>query len=242
MYYTTIGEKSQEGDYMELAYRTMQEIVYDMIRNGILTGKYQSGQRLVASDLARELGVSRMPVREALQRLEVAGLVTMERHRAAIVSQLSEVEILEIYRIRAVLDGLATRLAAAHLTKDELGHLVELTNEMDLATQEGDLQKHLRANRDFHELIWHAAQSPRLMELLKNLYDTSQRLRSVSVLVPGHLEETVKNHRSIIDALLEGNVEKAEHLAVEHHEKTIRYLLSVVNANRKQPAQELHHS
>ena len=98
-------------------YRTMQEIAYDAIRDGILAGRHGPGQRLIADDLAKELGVSRMPVREALHRLEVAGLVTITPHRGAVVSELSENECVEIYHVRAVLDGLATRLATPHLSE-----------------------------------------------------------------------------------------------------------------------------
>jgi len=97
------------------AYKTMQEIVYDTIREAIQIGRYAPGQRLIADELAQELGTSRMPVREALRRLEVAGLVSITPHRGAVVSELSEQEIVEIYHIRAVLEGLAARLAASLL-------------------------------------------------------------------------------------------------------------------------------
>ena len=105
---------------MATAYRTMKEIAYEAIREAILSGRFLPGQRLVADELAQEFGTSRMPIREALQRLENAGLVSITPHRGAVVSELSEQEIVEIYHIRAVLEGLAARLAAPHLAPRRL--------------------------------------------------------------------------------------------------------------------------
>ena len=98
-------------------YRTMQEIVYDTIKERVLKGKYSSGERLIAKDLADELGVSRMPVREALQRLEAAtGLITLIPHKGAVVNSRSEEDIIEVFHMRAVLEGLAARLACPNMS------------------------------------------------------------------------------------------------------------------------------
>lgn len=214
-------------------YRTMQEIVYDTIRDAILSGRYRPGQRLVADELAKEIGVSRMPVREALHRLEATGLVTLTPHRGAVVNELSEGEIIEIYHIRAVLDGLATRLAAPHLTKADYDRLNALLDEMAAAAKAKDLDRVLRVNRDFHQLIWQAAHASRLHSLLENLYDASQRFRNISVLLPGRLERLTQEHRRIAQALARGDVEKAERFAVDHHEGTALLLLRAVEHGKR---------
>jgi DNA-binding GntR family transcriptional regulator len=213
-------------------YRTMQEIVYDTIRDAILSGRYRPGQRLVAEELAREVGVSRMPVREALHRLEAAGLVTLTPHRGAVVNELSEGEIIEIYHIRAVLDGLATRLAAAHLAKPDHERLNALLDEMAAAAKLKDLDRVLHVNRDFHHLIWQAAHAPRLHSLLENLYDASQRFRHISVLLPGRLEQLTQDHRRIAQALARGDVNQAERYAIEHHEGTALRLLKAIEKGK----------
>ncbi len=183
---------------MATAYKTMQEIVYDTIREAIQTGRYAPGQRLVADDLAQELGTSRMPVREALHRLEVVGLVTITPHRGAIVSELSAKEIVEIYHIRAVLEGLATRLAAPHLTPADFERLSAAIEGMAAAAAtEPDLDQMLRQNREYHITIWQAARAPRLQELLENLYDASHRFRNISILLPGRLAQVIQEHRQI---------------------------------------------
>ena len=207
-------------------YRTMQEIAYESIREAILTGRYAPGQRLLPDDLAREHGTSRMPVREALQRLEVAGLVTITPHRGAIVNELSKNDIVEIYHIRAVLEGLAARLAAPQLTPKHYDRLNVLIKEMASAGSAGpDLDHVLRVNRDFHEIIWQAARAPRLHELLQNLYIASQRFRNLSLQLPGRLSQIVAEHRRIANALAAGDPAAAERFANEHHENTAKRLL-----------------
>ena len=178
-------------------YRTIKHIVYDELRRSIVTGKYPAGSRLVADHLARQLGVSPTPVREALHRLEAEGLVRVNPHHGVEVSQLSIQEIIEIYQIRGALECLATRLAAAHLTEGDFEQMTFLLDEMDAAARVKDLERILTVNRRFHGIIWQAAQSPKLGDLLENYYDSSQRFRYVSITVPGRLDRISSEHRRI---------------------------------------------
>jgi DNA-binding GntR family transcriptional regulator len=211
---------------MVTAYRTMQEIVYDTIRESILSGKYPPKHHLIAEDLAQELGVSRMPVREALHRLEVAGLVTMLPHRGAVVCEFSEPEIIEVYHIRAVLDGLAARLATPNMSDADLAKMNSLVEEMQSSIKAEDTEGFLRANRDFHMLIWQAARAPRLQDLLENLYDSSQPFRNTSVQIPGRADQIIDEHRRIADALMKRDAVAAEKCANDHHERTAVRLLN----------------
>jgi DNA-binding GntR family transcriptional regulator len=221
---------------MPAHYRTMQEIAHDAIRDAILRGRHRPGQRLVTDELARELGVSRMPVREALHRLEVAGLITITPHRGAVVSELSTSECAELYRIRAVLDGLAARLAAPTLVKADHARLTALLDEMEASVRAQDLERLLRVNREFHAVIWKAARAPRLQELLENLYDASQRFRNLSILIPGRLDRITEEHRLIARALARGDATAAERAAIEHHEGTARRLLTSMDDVSDSPA------
>lgn len=210
---------------MVTSYRTMQEIVYDTIRESILNGHYPPGHRLIADDLAKELGVSRMPIREALHRLEVSGLVMMLPHRGAIVSEFSEPDIIEVYHIRAVLDGLAARLAAPNLSDADFKQLDTHLKEMEKKISAGDTEAFLRANREFHTVVWKAARASRLQELLENLYDTSQPFRNTSLQLPGRAEQILEEHRQIADALKQRDAVTAEKYANAHHESTATRLL-----------------
>jgi DNA-binding GntR family transcriptional regulator len=216
------------------AYKTMQEIVYDTIREAIQIGRYTPGQRLIADELAQELGTSRMPVREALRRLEVAGLVSITPHRGAVVSELSAQEIVEIYHIRAVLEGLAARLAASLLPSADIDRLNALIEEMEGAAATGpDLDHVLRSNREFHIAIWQAAHAPRLQEILENLYDASHRFRNISIALPGRLTQIFQEHRQIVQALAAGDPAAAERFANEHHENTAQRLLTELEKTKE---------
>ena len=214
-------------------YRTMPEIAYDSIRDAILSGRHAPGQRLVTEELAKELGVSRMPVREALHRLEVAGLITITPHKGAVVSELSEAEVAEIFHIRAVLEGLATRLATTQLTPADHKRLGSLLEEMERAAKAHDPAKSLLINRDFHTVIWKAARAPRLREMLENLYDACQRFRNLSVLLPGRLDQIAQEHRRIARALAQEDAAAAERQANAHYEGTARRLLRSIELTRE---------
>ncbi|MBI5032553.1 MAG: GntR family transcriptional regulator [Chloroflexi bacterium] len=216
---------------MSVTYRTMQGIVYDTIREAILEGRYKPGQRLVADDLAKELGVSRMPIREALQRLEVIGLVTSAPHRGTSVSELSEIEIIEIYHIRAVLEGLAARLATPHLTCTHHQQLNDLLIQMEQSTSTQEIDQILQLNHAFHLIIWNAADAPRLLVLMENLYDASRRFRRTSLQVPGRLAQIAQEHRKMLKALMQRDVDLAERYAIEHHEITATILLDSIHRN-----------
>ncbi|MCE1254597.1 MAG: GntR family transcriptional regulator [Anaerolineae bacterium] len=212
-------------------YRTIKHIVYDELRRAIVTGKYSAGSRLVADHIARQLGVSPTPVREALHRLEAEGLVRVNPHHGVEVSQLSIQEIIEIYHIRGALESLATRLAAEHLTGADFDRMNALLDDMDDAARVKDLERILSVNRQFHGMIWQATQSPKLSDLLENYYDSSQRFRYVSITIPGRLDRISFEHRRITRALLDGDIPLAGVYATEHYEGTAQYLLSSLREN-----------
>jgi DNA-binding GntR family transcriptional regulator len=216
----------------------MQEIAFDSIREAILEGRYQPGQRLVSDELAKELGVSRMPIREALHRLQVVGLVTSAPHRGTVVSELSEPEIVEVYHIRAVLEGLAARMATPNLTAADLQHLSDLLDEMDRYTPALDMNKILQLNHEFHRILWDAAHAPRLVALMENLYDASRRFRRTSLNLPGRTEQTAREHRRILQALIDRDVCAADRFANEHHEITAQILLNSIKDQLKQQVLE----
>jgi DNA-binding GntR family transcriptional regulator len=224
---------------IERQYRTMQEIVYNTIKERILKGEYSPGQRLITNDLANELGVSRMPVREALQRLEAAtGLVTLIPHKGAVVNAASEEDIIEVFQMRAVLEGLAGRLACANMDKNEIDELDAINAKVNELGQEMGEDSFLQLNRDFHGRVWNAAKSPRLVATLKTLYDASRGYRLISISIPGRFKEAVREHHSIINAFRKRDAAAAEQAVVEHYRKTLEWLMrrSHAAAATKPPA------
>ena len=210
-------------------YRTMKHLVYDELRRSIVDGEFAPGTRLVTESLAKKLGVSQTPIREALHQLEGEGLVKVIPHHGAEVTQLSNAEIVEIYHIRSALERLATRLGQPNLSLADYERLHSLLDEMDTEVLKKRLDRILDINREFHKIIWKAAESPHLYDLLENFYDASQRFRNASLTIPGRLNLITHEHRLILQALQAGEVELAARYAEEHYEGTAEYLVQALS-------------
>lgn len=220
-------------------YRTMMEIVADEIRVKILNGDYVPGQRLVTADIADEMGVSRMPVRDALRQLEATGLVETVPHRGTVVKDLSEIEIVELYQMRAVLEGLAARLASERADEALLGQMKTMLAMHDLrAIQNEDYDTFTRLNREFHSLVWAAAGSRKLENLLANLYDACAQYRNLSLLVPGRPDSIFNEHDAIYEAIKSHNCAEAERLARTHYENTAKALVEAIENRNTRSSQQ----
>ncbi len=207
-----------------MEYRTKQELIYQELYDGIVDGRYRPGERLDLDAIAERVGTSRTPVREAIRRLESEGLVTSVPHRGTVVSQLSIDEIAELYHIRAVLEGLAARLAAGNLTDADADGLRSLCQEMRSdAVRQGD-EAFLELNRQFHEIIYRAAQAPLLHEYIINLYASTSRYRRLTASSPGRLDEILDEHEELARALIAGDAAEAERVSNLHHENNARTL------------------
>ena len=205
----------------------MQQIVYETIKDGILKGVYAPGQRLITKDLATELGVSRMPVREALQRLDAAtGLVTLIPRKGAVVNDSSsEKDLVEIYNLRAILEGMSTRLACPNMTEEQINKLESINKEIIHLEGTADEEYFQELNLGFHSIIWKMADSPRLIGILKLLYDASRGYRYISIKLPGRLDAIVREHKAIIDALRKKDALLAEKIIKGHYENTLEWLV-----------------
>lgn len=197
-----------------------------MIKERILKGEYSPGQRLITNDLAIELGVSRMPIREALQRLEAAtGLVTLIPHKGAIVNETSEEDLVEVFQIRVVLEGLAARLACPNMIGSQIDQLVKIHRKVIELEHTRDEQCFLELNLEFHANIWKAANAPRLVAMLRLLYDASRSYRYISLKLPGRFEEIVREHEEIIAALRQGDAGNVEKIVNKHYQQTLDWLM-----------------
>ena len=194
----------------------------------MLLGRYPLGSRLDQNALAQELGVSTIPVREALRRLEAEGLVSISPRRGAFVATLSPNELREIYQIREVLDELAIKNAVPRLSDDALHRLGRVVEALDEATQAGDVDALLRLNRQFHGTIYAAAAMPRLLALISNLADRYAVYNRVYV--PRHAEQSRREHLEIYAACRSRDVRLAARLTRQHIRRACRQLLKDLEA------------
>ena len=198
--------------------RSSSQRAFDVILHGILTGMLPSGKRLKEIPLANALGVGRTPVREALMRLETDGFVTSEPRVGMVVAGNTVESLSEIYEVNEVLDGFAAQLAARYARSSDLAAMRAVLVELAVATQRHEIDiPRLRAlNSRFHELIHIAARNDQLRRQLRHLLNLI-RLSPVSAYaVEGRAEESLAEHRAILDAIAAGDEARASELASDH--------------------------
>ena len=197
---------------MSLKFITKNVAVYEALRKDIIEGRLQPGQKIIMSEVAKEFGLSDIPVREAIRRLESEGYVHFTPHVGAIVSELDGDKIIELYLIRTELESLATRLAVPHVTSRDIDFLLKKNHEMELAIQSEKLEKLGALNKDFHLRIYRAAPYPTLAQLIEDLWAKMERTQCVFSFVPERALESVEEHKKIIEALKARDTVLAEKL------------------------------
>lgn len=178
--------------------KTPQKDAYTLILEAIDMGLYKPGDRLVESDLAERFGVSRTPIREALQRLETQSLLTRDG-RSLIVASLDHNQLAELYVVRAELEGLAANLAARHATDEEVRVLRDMVED-DRALL-NDPQAMARANRRFHKQIHLASHNRFLVQQLDLVHRSMALMATTSLAALGRPEDALKEHDAIVSAI-----------------------------------------
>ena len=207
------------------SYKPLREVVYETLREAIRNGALTPGERLMEIQLAEELGVSRTPVREAIRKLELERFVVMLPRRGTYVANLSLKDINEVFEIRAALDGLAAGLAAERITEEELEQMERLLVEIADCIEQHNNQKIVEADEAFHDLLYRASRNERLVGIICNLREQFTRFRSVSINYPGRLQNTLEEHRQLVEAIAQRNPEAAQQKAREHIENAEQTLL-----------------
>ncbi|MCR4442756.1 MAG: GntR family transcriptional regulator [Peptococcaceae bacterium] len=207
---------------------TKIEAVYNVLRENIVNGNLKPGTRLVLKKIAGDLGVSEIPVREAIRMLEAQGLVTITPHTGAQVSTFSAEDAEEIFNIRSVLEGYAAKTALPNLTPEVMERLNGVIAEMRECIKEGDAVRYGLLNRDFHRLLYQCSPYKRLYKMIFEMWDGSERTRAVFAFDRERPENSLREHEDIMRALEEGDGEKVEQIVRKHKQKAgeafVRYL------------------
>ncbi|MDI3499572.1 MAG: hypothetical protein PWP50_616 [Synergistaceae bacterium] len=197
-------------------YKNAREAAFEKIKEAIIKGHFKPGEKLVEQTLAQEMGVSRTPVREAIRRLEAEGFVVSIPRKGVVVSRADKEEIVQLYSIRAELEGLAARWAIENADEDDMRKLDEAISRMEETAASGDLDGVVQSNALFHDAIAQASKSRILCTLLKTLQDNIQRFRFQSLHLPGRPEAALAEHKEIVAAIKEKKTEEADRLLKEH--------------------------
>ncbi len=197
----------------------IRDVVYESLRQAILDGSIAPGERLVESDLAETLNVSRMPIREAIRKLETEGLVEHQPRKGAIVKAFSEEDILEIYSIREAMEALSAVQAVRRATPEEIKALEAAMDEIDRLCEMGEkasAAEIFEANRVFSEGVIEACHMPRLVQFINTYKEYLERFRRVTLARPERREVVRREHRAILEAIRDRDEKRAEALTREH--------------------------
>ena len=198
-------------------YLPLRDVVFNTLRQAILKGELKPGERLMEIQLANKLGVSRTPVREAIRKLELEGLVLMIPRKGAEVAEITRQDMEDVLEVRTALEELAVKDACDHITDAQLSELKKASNEFKKALLEGkDLVTCADADMHFHDVILSATNNRRLIQMLNNLSEQMYRYRMEYVKDIRQRSNLVEEHRELLDAISSRDSIKAKELMKTH--------------------------
>jgi len=207
---------------------TAQEAVLAELRRLITAGRLRPGQQIVQDALAVQFGVSRVPLREALKILEGEGQVTYVAHRGYFVTELSLSDLIEVYRIREILEAEAVSIAVPQMTAEDIHRLEGAERDVRAAADIADVVAMTSANRRLHFAILDACALPRLVWLIRLLWDATEVYRSVYYNDAHNREMVDSEHRALVAAVKAGDATAALVVLTEHREHAIEALRPVL--------------
>ncbi len=202
----------------------LRDVVFNTLRKAILTGELKPGERLLEIHLANQLGVSRTPIREAIRKLELEGLVIMMPRRGAEVAQITEKSLRDVLEVRRALDALCAELACERITEEEKQQLKAACDEFEKATATSDATIIAAADVALHDIIVVATRNQRLIQLINNLSEQMYRYRFEYIKDENQHNNLVEEHRMIYESIIRRDKEgaaKATKLHIDNQEKSI---------------------
>lgn len=213
---------------------TAQAAVLTELRQRIIRGDLQPGQPIRQEVLASELGVSRLPVREALVVLQSERLVDYTQHKGYVATTLDPVDLAQTYRLRDILESEAVDQAVPNLTDDDVAAMRKLLVEME--RENSNLSAVLEMNRDFHFLLFSKSRNLRLVSLLRQLWDTCDRYRAIYFSTPTSLDRAHREHEEIVEASAARDADRIRDLLSEHREGGLSQTMAVLEAQNDRVA------
>jgi DNA-binding GntR family transcriptional regulator len=212
---------------------SVSEAAYSAVKQVLLSSKYAPGGRVAIEELCQDLGVSRTPVFDALNRLEAEGLVHIIPRKGVYLVTLSEEKARDLYAVRESLEGMATKLAAKNVTDRQLDQLKKALDKQSSCLKEGDTEGYASATIRFHNIIVEAAGNKTLERFLSAVYSQMEALRLRTLYLPTRLRHSFAEHQRIFQALLKRDPELCERVAREHIVATTDYALDILAQSRQ---------
>lgn len=210
------------------AFLPLRDVVFNTLRDAILRGELKPGERLMEMHLANKLGVSRTPIREAIRMLEQEGLAVTIPRKGAQVAKMTEKDLQDVLEVRDALDELAVSSACAHITAEQLLELKRTVKDFELAIRSKDVRRMVGADEAFHNVIYRAADNPKLENIVKNLREQMYRYRYEYIKDHTDYRQLVSEHAAIIEGFERKDVSYVRKIMHTHLENQIEAVRAVI--------------
>ena len=206
-------------------YELLSQKVYQVLKKEIVRGILEPGSNLSENKLAKEMHVSRTPIREAMRKLVAEGLVKTSPNKKMTVSEVSLVDMKEVLLVRGALEGLAASIAAKRISSQEIDKLEKIVTQMSRYLTKENLSSYCEVDDKFHDLILSICGNKWIIKVRENLGNFIYRYRFKSLSVPGRLKHSLEEHQAIMVSLKKHNSEEADRLSQVHMENTVVNIL-----------------
>ncbi len=217
-------------------YLPLRDVVFNTLREAILKGDLEPGERLMEIALAQKLGVSRTPIREAIRKLELEGLVVMTPRKGAVVAEITLEDLTDVLEVRKNLEELAVVLSCKKSTREDIEEMCRCNEAFKKALLSDDLTVMAEADVTFHDVIYKTTGNKRLIQILNNLREQMYRYRLEYIKDENKRKMLVAEHDTLVKAISERNPDKAKNaikLHINNQEKTIIDNLTTEKAVKK---------
>ncbi len=215
----------RRDDTPKIVRRVLRQDIKSFLQEAIISGKLEPGARIIETRIAKDLGVSQAPIREALRELELMGLVESRPFQGSFVKKLSKRDIQDAYQVRANLEGLAAKEAAQKISPEQLEQLEELVKNMEKSTRKGGMKDFVEIDIAFHRLILEAAGN-RLLQKLWSMVQLGQWTFITTKISKRSLPELAQRHELILESLKKKDPLEAEKRILQHFQELMEEILT----------------
>ena len=206
-------------------YLPLRDVVFNTLRQAILRGELKPGERLMEIQLANKLGVSRTPIREAIRKLELEGLVLMIPRKGAEVAEITEKSLRDVLEVRRALEELAVELVCEKITDEQIQDLKDAAEEFKESLKDGDITRIAEAAVKFHDVIYMATDNQKLIQLLNNLREQMYRYRVEYLKRSDFHQQLIDEHEEIIETIESGQKDRAVQVVCQHVDNQVEAVM-----------------
>ena len=203
-------------------YELLSQKVYHVLKNAIVRGDLAPNSKLILTEIAKSLGVSNTPIREAINKLVSEGLIKIIPNKGILVKEINIDDFQEILQVRAFLDGLIAKIASEKITDEEIDEMMGVIHEMEYTVKKDDRLNYNDLDIQFHDFLLNITGNNKLKEIYNNLINQSNRFRLRTLKIPDRMGKSLKEHREIAFKIKERNPDEANRVSQEHIESILR--------------------